>query len=96
MARGSFAYRDGDLIGEGFTGGPPSQAAPFAVDVIHDSPWIAGLPKPFRADGLWGWINGRPLGQLESDRLNYLRITFEFFPGAAAALNRATASAFGR
>lgn len=95
MARGTFAARDGDLIGEGFTGGPPSQSGPFAVDIIHNSPWLNSLPNPLRPDGRWGIYGNRILGQGESDRQYYLRNTFKFFPGAAAKLNRAVASAFG-
>lgn len=98
MARASgFALgRDGDLIGEGFTGGPVSQAAPFPSDYRHDSAWVDSLPHVLNPDGTWGVYGGSFLGEAEAIRERYVDVQFMFFPGAASKINAAFRSAFHR
>lgn len=94
--------RDGDLIGEGFTGNDPSQAAPFPSDQTHSDPAIDALPRPLQPGGSgttrgsYGIYNGQPLGDAEAQRARGLNVQHLFHPGAFSALNGAFRAAFRR
>lgn len=102
MARGRGGARDGDLIGEGFTGSDPSLVGPFPSDRTNVSPTIDSMPRPLQPGGSgttrgsYGIYNGQPLGDAEAQRARGLNVQHLFHPGAFSALNGAFRAAFRR
>lgn len=94
--------RDGDLIGEGFTGSDPSLVGPYPTDQRHSSGAIDSMPRPLQPGGSgttrgsYGIYNGQPLGDAEAQRARGLITQHLFHPGAFSALNGAFRAAFRR